>query len=89
MHRCVFLSICVQDYCLSEFLQDQSSQVNVASDPQGFKRHEAIWELFTSECIYFLDQLMVLKEVTPNEHTHANTHTHSHVRPQIQRTKPK
>ncbi|KAG7217362.1 hypothetical protein INR49_021529 [Caranx melampygus] len=52
-----------KDYCLSEFLQDQSSQVSVASDPQGFKRHEAIWELFTSECIYFLDQLMVLKEV--------------------------
>uniref|UniRef100_A0A3P9PYI9 Pleckstrin homology domain containing, family G (with RhoGef domain) member 7 n=1 Tax=Poecilia reticulata TaxID=8081 RepID=A0A3P9PYI9_POERE len=33
------------------------------SDPQGRKRQEAIWELFTSECVYFLDQLMVLKEV--------------------------
>uniref|UniRef100_A0A3B4V263 Pleckstrin homology domain containing, family G (with RhoGef domain) member 7 n=1 Tax=Seriola dumerili TaxID=41447 RepID=A0A3B4V263_SERDU len=48
--------------CVS-FLRDQSSQVSVASDPQGFKRQEAIWELFTSECFYFLDQLMVLKEV--------------------------
>uniref|UniRef100_A0A3Q1FDP6 Pleckstrin homology domain containing, family G (with RhoGef domain) member 7 n=1 Tax=Acanthochromis polyacanthus TaxID=80966 RepID=A0A3Q1FDP6_9TELE len=28
-----------------------------------FKRQEAIWELLTSECVYFLDQLMVLKEV--------------------------
>ncbi|KAI3371451.1 hypothetical protein L3Q82_024048, partial [Scortum barcoo] len=52
-----------KDYCLAEFLQDQSSQVSGASDPQGFKRQEAIWELFTSECVYFLDQLMVLKEV--------------------------
>uniref|UniRef100_A0A3Q3JA09 Pleckstrin homology domain containing, family G (with RhoGef domain) member 7 n=1 Tax=Monopterus albus TaxID=43700 RepID=A0A3Q3JA09_MONAL len=51
------------DYSLAEFLQDQSSQVSTASDPEGFKRQEAIWELFTSECVYFLDQLMVLKEV--------------------------
>ncbi|XP_042352796.1 pleckstrin homology domain-containing family G member 7 isoform X2 [Plectropomus leopardus] len=52
-----------KDYSLAEFLRDQSSQVNATSDPQGFKRQEAIWELFTSECVYFLDQLMVLKEV--------------------------
>lgn len=52
-----------KDYSLAEFLQDQSSQVSTASDPEGFKRQEAIWELFTSECVYFLDQLMVLKEV--------------------------
>ncbi|KAF1386552.1 hypothetical protein PFLUV_G00096040 [Perca fluviatilis] len=52
-----------KDYSLAEFLRDQSSQVSAASDPQGFKRGEAIWELFTSECVYFLDQLMVLKEV--------------------------
>uniref|UniRef100_A0AAQ4QNV9 Pleckstrin homology domain containing, family G (with RhoGef domain) member 7 n=1 Tax=Gasterosteus aculeatus aculeatus TaxID=481459 RepID=A0AAQ4QNV9_GASAC len=53
----------LKDLSLAEFLQDQSSQVGPASDPQGFKRQEAIWELFTSECVYFLDQLMVLKEV--------------------------
>ncbi|XP_041652022.1 pleckstrin homology domain-containing family G member 7 [Cheilinus undulatus] len=52
-----------KDFSLAEFLRDQSSQVDAGSDPQGFKRQEAIWELFTSECIYFLDQLMVLKEV--------------------------
>lgn len=52
-----------KDYSLAEFLRDQSSQVSTTSDPQGFKRQEAIWELFTSECVYFLDQLMVLKEV--------------------------
>nr|XP_019969609.1 PREDICTED: pleckstrin homology domain-containing family G member 7 [Paralichthys olivaceus] len=52
-----------KDYTVGEFLQDQSSQVNTTSYPQGFKREETIWELFTSECVYFLDQLMVLKEV--------------------------
>lgn len=52
-----------KDYSVAEFLRDQSSQVSTASDPQGYKRQEAIWELFTSECVYFLDQLMVLKEV--------------------------
>ncbi|XP_054475499.1 pleckstrin homology domain-containing family G member 7 [Anoplopoma fimbria] len=52
-----------KEYSLAEFLRDQSSEVSAASDPQGFKRQEAIWELFTSECVYFLDQLMVLKEV--------------------------
>ncbi|KAM8752090.1 pleckstrin homology domain-containing family G member 7 [Acanthopagrus schlegelii] len=52
-----------KDFCLAEFLRDQSSQVSPTSDPQLFKRQEAIWELFTSECVYFLDQLMVLKEV--------------------------
>ncbi|TKS73285.1 Pleckstrin -like proteiny domain-containing family G member 7 [Collichthys lucidus] len=52
-----------KDYSVAEFLRDQSSQVSPTSDPQGFKRQEAIWELFTSECVYFLDQLMVLKEV--------------------------
>uniref|UniRef100_A0A665X944 Pleckstrin homology domain containing, family G (with RhoGef domain) member 7 n=1 Tax=Echeneis naucrates TaxID=173247 RepID=A0A665X944_ECHNA len=45
------------------FLSFFSSQVSVASYPQSFKRQETIWELFTSECVYFLDQLMVLKEV--------------------------
>ncbi|KAM9854035.1 pleckstrin homology domain-containing family G member 7 [Aulostomus maculatus] len=52
-----------KDFSLSEFLRDQSSQSSTTSDPLGFKTQEAIWELFTSECVYFLDQLMVLKEV--------------------------
>ncbi|KAK0152309.1 Pleckstrin y domain-containing family G member 7 [Merluccius polli] len=49
--------------CLAEFLQDQSPQLKSVPDPQGYKRQEALWELFTSESVYFLDQLMVLKEV--------------------------
>uniref|UniRef100_A0A3B4AK09 Uncharacterized protein n=1 Tax=Periophthalmus magnuspinnatus TaxID=409849 RepID=A0A3B4AK09_9GOBI len=41
----------------------QSQRKVSAPDPHTYKRQEAIWELFTSECVYFLDQLMVLKEV--------------------------
>ncbi|KAM6937842.1 pleckstrin homology domain-containing family G member 7 [Xenentodon cancila] len=52
-----------KDFSLEEFLQDQSPQVSVTSDLQSRKRQEAIWELFSSECIYYLDQLKVLKEV--------------------------
>ncbi|TWW75549.1 Pleckstrin -like proteiny domain-containing family G member 7 [Takifugu flavidus] len=52
-----------KDCTLLEFLQDQSSPASASTDPEGLKRQEAIWELFTSECFYFLDQLMVLKEV--------------------------
>ncbi|MEQ2247016.1 hypothetical protein ILYODFUR_004993, partial [Ilyodon furcidens] len=52
-----------KDFSLAQFLQDQPLPMGVTSDPQGRKRQEAIWELFTSECVYFLDRLMVLKEV--------------------------
>lgn len=52
-----------KDYSLADFLGEQSSPVSSSSDPQDFKKQEAMWELVTSECLYFLDQLMVLKEV--------------------------
>lgn len=64
----------VQDFSLAEFLQDQ--QVSMTSDPQGRKRQEAIWELFTSECVYFLDQLMVLKEVIVHDRPTIRVYTH-------------
>lgn len=66
----------LQGYSLAEFLQDQSSQVSATTDPQGFNRQEAIWELFTSECVYFLDQLMVLKEVIVRTKPHVHKKTH-------------
>ncbi|KAI4901641.1 hypothetical protein NFI96_012816 [Prochilodus magdalenae] len=50
------------DLTLEEFLKD-NPQLGVEEDPQAHKKQEAIWELFTSECVYFFDQLMVLKEV--------------------------
>lgn len=79
----------VQDFCLAEFLRDQSSQVSSTSDPQLYKRQEAIWELFTSECVYFLDQLMVLKEVTvPCESLRMHAHSQT-TPPRNNSTKPK
>lgn len=65
----------LQDFSLSDFLQDQSIQLSAATDPRTVRRQEAIWELFTSECVYFLDQLMVLKEVIVTRKPHnANIH---------------
>ncbi|KAJ8002998.1 hypothetical protein DPEC_G00164800 [Dallia pectoralis] len=53
-----------KDCTLEDFLRDcDMSHLRAKLDPQDYKRQEAVWELFTSECVYFLDQLMVLKEV--------------------------
>ncbi|XP_062860266.1 pleckstrin homology domain-containing family G member 7 [Trichomycterus rosablanca] len=51
-----------KDLSLGEFLRSQP-ELRAEEDPQAYKRQEALWELFTTECVYFLDQLMVLKEV--------------------------
>ncbi|XP_051953751.1 pleckstrin homology domain-containing family G member 7 isoform X2 [Xyrauchen texanus] len=51
-----------KDMSLEEFLRGRS-ELGAAENPKAYRKQEAIWELFTSECVYFLDQLMVLKEV--------------------------
>ncbi|KTG38576.1 hypothetical protein cypCar_00012058 [Cyprinus carpio] len=51
-----------KDMSLEDFLRDHS-ELGAAEDPKAYRKQEAIWELFTSECVYFLDHLMVLKEV--------------------------
>ncbi|XP_076122073.1 pleckstrin homology domain-containing family G member 7 isoform X2 [Alosa pseudoharengus] len=52
-----------KDCPLEEFLREHSPPLHAQEEPKAYKRQEVIWELFTSECVYFLDQLMVLKEV--------------------------
>ncbi|XP_058842157.1 pleckstrin homology domain-containing family G member 7-like [Acipenser ruthenus] len=52
-----------KDKTLAEFLAVRHPNVELQNCQHGYKREEAVWELFTSECVYFLDQLMVLKEV--------------------------
>ncbi|KAG7333311.1 hypothetical protein KOW79_003446 [Hemibagrus wyckioides] len=51
-----------KDLTLEEFLRSHP-ELREEEEPKAHKRQEALWELFTSECVYFLDQLMVLKEV--------------------------
>ncbi|XP_073706728.1 pleckstrin homology domain-containing family G member 7 [Garra rufa] len=51
-----------KDMSLEDFLSSRS-ELGAAENPKAYHKQEAIWELFTSECVYFLDQLMVLKEV--------------------------
>ncbi|XP_043072601.1 pleckstrin homology domain-containing family G member 7 isoform X1 [Puntigrus tetrazona] len=51
-----------KDMSLEDFLRGHS-ELGAAENPKAYRKQEAIWELFTSECVYFLDQLMVLKEV--------------------------
>ncbi|XP_059362642.1 pleckstrin homology domain-containing family G member 7-like isoform X2 [Carassius carassius] len=51
-----------KDMSLEDFLRGHS-ELGAAENPEDYRKQEAIWELFTSECVYFLDQLMVLKEV--------------------------
>ncbi|XP_052437517.1 pleckstrin homology domain-containing family G member 7 isoform X2 [Carassius gibelio] len=51
-----------KDMSLENFLRGHT-ELGAAENPEDYRKQEAIWELFTSECVYFLDQLMVLKEV--------------------------
>ncbi|ROL43354.1 Pleckstrin homology domain-containing family G member 7 [Anabarilius grahami] len=51
-----------KDMSLEDFLRGRS-ELEASENPKAYRKQEAIWELFTSECVYFLDQLMVLKEV--------------------------
>ncbi|KAI1882100.1 hypothetical protein AGOR_G00247210 [Albula goreensis] len=48
---------------LEGFLKSEGHECELENGVRDWRREEAVWELFTSECVYFLDQLMVLKEV--------------------------
>ncbi|XP_030071190.1 pleckstrin homology domain-containing family G member 7 isoform X2 [Microcaecilia unicolor] len=55
-----------KDKTWKEFLQSQNVEKKATTDEKDLKKQEAVWELFTSECIYFLDHLLVLKMVFMN-----------------------
>ncbi|KAG7454590.1 hypothetical protein MATL_G00261370 [Megalops atlanticus] len=59
-----------KDCSLENFLKSHGRAGGAEGLNRDWKREEAVWELFTSECIYFLDQLMVLKEVFLSTLTH-------------------
>ncbi|XP_023664724.2 pleckstrin homology domain-containing family G member 7 isoform X1 [Paramormyrops kingsleyae] len=52
-----------KDCSLEGFLKIHGCKGKLEGGDQDHRREEAVWELFTSECVYFLDQLMVLKQV--------------------------
>nr|XP_021151300.1 pleckstrin homology domain-containing family G member 7 isoform X2 [Columba livia] len=46
-----------------EFIKVQQTEQKDANSRLEVKKEEAVWELFTSECTYFLDHLLVLKMI--------------------------
>uniref|UniRef100_A0A8V0YM58 Pleckstrin homology and RhoGEF domain containing G7 n=1 Tax=Gallus gallus TaxID=9031 RepID=A0A8V0YM58_CHICK len=57
---------CFKSKSWHEFIKaQQTEQKDVNGRPQ-VKKEEAVWELFTSECTYFLDHLLVLKMIFMN-----------------------
>ncbi|XP_026549531.1 pleckstrin homology domain-containing family G member 7 isoform X3 [Notechis scutatus] len=54
----------VKDKTWHEMLKMYQLESQATSDQLDTKKKEAVWELFTTECNYFLDHLLVLKMVT-------------------------
>ncbi|XP_026554575.1 pleckstrin homology domain-containing family G member 7 isoform X3 [Pseudonaja textilis] len=54
----------VKDKTWHEMLKMYQLESEATSDQLDTKKKEAVWELFTTECNYFLDHLLVLKMVT-------------------------
>ncbi|XP_071621419.1 pleckstrin homology domain-containing family G member 7 isoform X2 [Heliangelus exortis] len=49
-----------------EFLKTQQTEQKDVNSQLEVKKEAAVWELFTSECTYFLDHLLVLKTIFRN-----------------------
>lgn len=45
-------------------MNEQQTEQKDVNNRLEMKKEAAVWELFTSECTYFLDHLLVLKMVT-------------------------
>ena len=55
---------CQQDSHWTEFLSATEPQMTPETvSGSERKRREAVWELFTSQCVFLFDHLMVLKHV--------------------------
>nr|XP_032620997.1 pleckstrin homology domain-containing family G member 7 isoform X3 [Chelonoidis abingdonii] len=49
-----------------EMMITQQTEEKDTDDPLEMRKKEAMWELFTSECSYFLDRLLVLRTIFVN-----------------------
>ncbi|XP_058681798.1 pleckstrin homology domain-containing family G member 7-like [Poecile atricapillus] len=57
---------CFKSKSWHEFMNEQQTEQKDANSRLEVKKEAAVWELFTSECTYFLDHLLVLKMVFMN-----------------------
>ncbi|XP_021272353.1 pleckstrin homology domain-containing family G member 7 isoform X5 [Numida meleagris] len=57
---------CFKSKSWHEFIKAQQTEQKDINSQLQVKKEEAVWELFTSECTYFLDHLLVLKMIFMN-----------------------
>ncbi|KAM9203162.1 pleckstrin homology domain-containing family G member 7 [Mergus octosetaceus] len=57
---------CCKSKSWHEFIKAQQTEQKDVNSQLEVKKEEAVWELFTSECTYFLDHLLVLKMIFMN-----------------------
>ncbi|XP_054657595.1 pleckstrin homology domain-containing family G member 7 [Grus americana] len=57
---------CFKSKSWHEFIKEQQTEQKDVDSRLEVKKEAAVWELFTSECTYFLDHLLVLKMIFMN-----------------------
>ncbi|KAM7056820.1 pleckstrin homology domain-containing family G member 7 [Acridotheres tristis] len=57
---------CFKSKSWHEFIKEQQTEQKDVNSRLEVEKEAAVWELFTSECTYFLDHLLVLKMVFMN-----------------------
>ncbi|XP_072185657.1 pleckstrin homology domain-containing family G member 7 [Excalfactoria chinensis] len=65
---------CFKSKSWHEFIKAQQTEQKDVNSRLQVKKEEAVWELFTSECTYFLDHLLVLKMVFMNTLKYLQSH---------------
>ncbi|XP_053833405.1 pleckstrin homology domain-containing family G member 7 [Vidua macroura] len=57
---------CFKSKSWYDFINEQQTEQKDVNSQLEMKKEAAVWELFTSECTYFLDHLLVLKMIFMN-----------------------
>ncbi|XP_064512970.1 pleckstrin homology domain-containing family G member 7 [Pseudopipra pipra] len=63
---CTYEFFCFKSKSWHEFINGQQTEQKDVDSRLEVKKEAAVWELFTSECTYFLDHLLVLKMIFMN-----------------------
>ncbi|XP_030816683.1 pleckstrin homology domain-containing family G member 7 [Camarhynchus parvulus] len=64
--HCTDEFFCFKSKSWHEFINEQQTEQKDVKSQLEVKKEAAVWELFTSECTYFLDHLLVLKMIFMN-----------------------